>query len=82
MAYELCVKMKWEGSVDYEEVSGTLELPYVSEDCRESGYEAKVLPKENERDDESHKKAARYLQKQLPEVKRRMQTFTDEIYAK
>ena len=31
IAFELKVTFEWKGSVDYDEVAGTLELPYVSE---------------------------------------------------
>jgi len=80
VAYELNVKLTWKGSVDYDEVEGQLLLPYVSEDMRESGYEIKFSAKEP--NDDSHKKALRYLQKRLPLIKERLQAFTDEIYTK
>ena len=38
VAFELKVTCKWEGSVDYDEVSGELVLPYVSEDVENSEY--------------------------------------------
>eukprot|EP00308_Calcidiscus_leptoporus_P018090 CAMPEP_0119379362 /NCGR_PEP_ID=MMETSP1334-20130426/52320_1 /TAXON_ID=127549 /ORGANISM="Calcidiscus leptoporus, Strain RCC1130" /LENGTH=200 /DNA_ID=CAMNT_0007398847 /DNA_START=19 /DNA_END=621 /DNA_ORIENTATION=+ len=80
VAYELDVKCKWKGEVDYDEVEGELLLPYVSEDMASSGYDIKIVAKE--KSDASHKKAVRYLEKQLPEMKKRMQSFTDDIYAK
>ena len=80
VAYELKVTCKWQGSVDYDEVSGEVVLPYVSEDVENSEYEIKFTAKEP--NDDSHKKAVRYLSKQLPEIKEQMKTFTKEIYAK
>ena len=61
VAYELKVTCKWKGSVDYDEVSGELVLPYVSEDVEDSAYEIKLTAKEP--NDDSHKKAIKYLQK-------------------
>ena len=46
----------------------------------DSAYEMKLTAKEP--GDESHKKALRYLQKELPALKTAMKTFTKEIYAK
>jgi len=80
VAYELKVVFKWEGSVDYDSVSGELELPYVSEDVTDSAYEIKWSAKEP--NDDSHKSALRYLQKELPTLKEALKTFTKEIYAK
>lgn len=80
VAYELKVSCKWEGSVDYDEVSGTLDLPYVSEDVENSEYEIKLTAKDAK--DDSHKKAMRYLQKELPALKESLKLFTKEIYAK
>lgn len=42
VAYELDVKLKWQGSVDYDDVEGTLILPYVSEDVSDGAYEART----------------------------------------
>jgi hypothetical protein len=67
-------------SVDYDEVSGTLDLPYVSEDVENSEYEIKLTAKDAK--DDSHKKAMRYLQKELPALKESLKLFTKEIYAK
>lgn len=61
VAYELKVTCEWKGSVDYDEVSGELVLPYVSEDVEDSNYEIKLTAKDP--NDDSHKKAVRYLQK-------------------
>ena len=80
IAYELKVTCEWKGSVDYDEVSGELVLPYVSEDVEDSAYEIKLTAKEP--GDESHKKALRYLQKELPALKEKLKLFTKEIYAK
>ena len=77
---ELNVKFKWEGSVDYDEVTGELVLPYVSEDVEDSQYEIKLTAKDPK--DESHKKAMRYLTKELPTLKESLKKFTAEIYAK
>ena len=46
VAFELKVVFKWEGSVDYDEVSGELQLPYVSEDVDNGGYELKWTMKD------------------------------------
>ena len=80
VAYELKVTCQWAGSVDYDEVSGELVLPYISEDVENSAYEIKFTAKEP--GDDSHKKAIKYLQKELPSLKKNLKTFTDEIYAK
>ena len=48
VAYELNVKCKWKGEVDYDEVEGELLLPYVSEDMATSGYEIKLVAKERD----------------------------------
>uniref|UniRef100_A0A7S3FB77 Activator of Hsp90 ATPase AHSA1-like N-terminal domain-containing protein n=1 Tax=Haptolina ericina TaxID=156174 RepID=A0A7S3FB77_9EUKA len=78
VAYELNVKCIWEGQVDYDDVSGELLMPYISEDVSDSAYETKLTAKEPT--DASHKKALKLLEKQLPLIKERLQTFTDEIY--
>jgi len=39
IAYELDVKLTWKGSVDYDDVEGSLLLPYVSEDVTDGDYE-------------------------------------------
>ena len=80
VAYELKVTCKWEGSVDYDEVAGELILPYVSEDVEDSAYEIKLTAKEP--NDDSHKKALRYLQKEMPALKEQLKLFTKEIYEK
>ena len=82
VAYELKVTCKWKGSVDYDEVSGELILPYVSEDVEDSAYEIKLIAKKGEEGDDSHKKAIRYLTKELPTLKEALKVFTKEIYAK
>lgn len=61
VAFELNVTCKWEGSVDYDEVSGELLLPYISEDVEDSAYEIKLTAKDAK--DDSHKKAIKYLTK-------------------
>ena len=63
--------------VDYEDVSGEVLIPYISEDAASDGYEVKLTVAE--KDDDSHKKALRYLTKELPTIRERLQTFTDEI---
>ena len=55
-------------------------LPYVSEDVEDSAYEIKLTAKEP--NDDSHKKALRYLQKELPTLKEQLKIFTKEIYQK
>ena len=80
VAYEINCKCKWEGQVDYDDVSGELLLPYISEDVDDSEYEIKLTCKEP--GDASHKKAARFLTKELPKLKEGLVTFTKEIYAK
>ena len=52
----------------------------VSEDVEDSAYEIKLTAKDPK--DESHKKAMRYLQKELPALKEQLKLFTKEIYAK
>jgi hypothetical protein len=47
VAYELNVKCKWEGQVDYDDVSGELLLPYISEDVSDSDYEIKLTAKDS-----------------------------------
>ena len=61
-------------------VAGELQLPYVSEDVEDSAYEIKLTAKEPK--DDSHKKALRYLTKELPTLKENLKKFTKEIYAK
>ena len=46
VAYELNVKCIWEGQVDYDDVSGELLMPYISEDVSDSAYETKLTAKE------------------------------------
>lgn len=46
VAFELNVKCKWEGQVDYDDVSGELLLPYISEDVSNSEYDIKLTTKE------------------------------------
>ena len=45
-------------------------MPDVSEDVEDSAYEIKLAAKEPS--DDSHKKAMRYLQKELPALKEQM----------
>ena len=80
VAFELKVVFKWEGSVDYDEVSGELQLPYVSEDVEDSKYELKWTMKDAS--DDSHKAALRHLKKEEAKVKEALKTFTTEIYEK
>ena len=80
IAYELKVTFKWEGSVDYDEVGGEIELPYVSEDVEDSAYEIKWTMKDAK--DDSHKAALRHLKKEEPKIKAALKTFTKEIYDK
>ena len=71
---------KWEGSVDYDEVAGELQLPYVSEDVDDGAYELKWTMKDAK--DDSHKKAVKFLQKQEATIKEGLKTFAKEIFAK
>jgi len=80
VAYELKVTCKWKGQVEYEDVSGELLLPYVSEDVDDSEYEIKLTAEQP--NDDSHKKALRYLTKELPALKEALKKFTAEIYSK
>ena len=80
IAFELKVTFEWKGSVDYDDVSGTLELPYVSEDVENSAYEMKWTAKEAK--DDSHVAALRHLKKQEPKIKEALKIFTKEIYDK
>ena len=80
VAFELKVTFKWEGSVDYDEVAGELQLPYVSEDVDDGAYELKWTMKDAK--DDSHKKAVKFLQKQEPTIKEGLKTFAKEIFAK
>lgn len=41
VAYELNVKVTWKGSVDYDDVEGSLLLPYISEDVTDGEYEVR-----------------------------------------
>jgi transposase len=50
------------------------------QDVDDGKYEIKWTAKDAK--DESHKKAVRYLQKELPEIKEKLKTFTTEIFAK
>ena len=80
VAFELNCSFTWKGSVDYDDVEGTLEFPYISEDCEDGDYEIKWTAKE--RDDKSHQSALRHLAKQVPLIRERLQTFDQEIRAK
>ena len=81
VAYEINVKCKWEGQIDYDDVSGELLLPYISEDVEDSQYEIKLTAKDPK--DDSHKKALKFLTRDaLPTLKASLKTFTTEIYAK
>jgi hypothetical protein len=80
IAFELNITFKWSGSVDYDDVSGELQLPYVSEDVDDSAYEIKWTAKEPK--DDSHKAALRHLAKTNEQVKAALKTFTKEIYEK
>ena len=79
VAYELDVKLEWKGQVEYEDVSGEVLLPYISEDKKDEGYDVRLTAKE--KDDDSHKKALIHLKKRLPLLHERLKTFTDEIHA-
>eukprot|EP00327_Prymnesium_parvum_P048061 CAMPEP_0205882284 /NCGR_PEP_ID=MMETSP1083-20121108/16914_1 /ASSEMBLY_ACC=CAM_ASM_000430 /TAXON_ID=97485 /ORGANISM="Prymnesium parvum, Strain Texoma1" /LENGTH=204 /DNA_ID=CAMNT_0053245431 /DNA_START=26 /DNA_END=641 /DNA_ORIENTATION=+ len=78
VAFELNAKFKWEGQVDYDDVSGELLLPYISEDVADADYELKLTAKDPK--DSSHKAALKLLEKQRPVIKERLATFTREIY--
>lgn len=81
IAFELNVKCKWEGQVDYDDVSGELLLPYISEDVDDANdYEIKWTAKEPS--DDSHKKALKFLTKQVPKIKEGLKAFKDEIHSK
>jgi len=80
VAYELNVKVTWKGSVDYDDVEGSLLLPYISEDVTDGEYEIKWTAKEP--NDTSHKMALRYMQKQTKTISERLKTFYNEINAK
>lgn len=43
IAYELNVTVTWNGSVDYDDVEGSLLLPYVSEDVTDGDFEVCTL---------------------------------------
>lgn len=77
VAYELDVKCEWKGQVEYEDVAGEVLIPYISEDHADSGYDVKLTAAE--KDDDSHIKALRYLRKELPTIRERLQVFTTEI---
>ncbi len=72
--------MKWEGQVDFDDVSGEMLLPYVSEDVTWDQMEVKLTAKES--GDPSHKRALQFLQKEMPVVREALKTFTEEIYLK
>ena len=80
VAFELNVKCKWTGQVDYDDVEGELLLPYISEDVGDSEYEVKWTAKDPK--DDSHKKALRLLQKEMPTIHAALKTWTKEIYEK
>eukprot|EP00316_Scyphosphaera_apsteinii_P017607 CAMPEP_0119346264 /NCGR_PEP_ID=MMETSP1333-20130426/107915_1 /TAXON_ID=418940 /ORGANISM="Scyphosphaera apsteinii, Strain RCC1455" /LENGTH=199 /DNA_ID=CAMNT_0007358763 /DNA_START=98 /DNA_END=697 /DNA_ORIENTATION=- len=81
VAFELDVKITWKGQVDYDDVEGTLHMPYISEDVKDpSEYEIKLTAKEPT--DESHKASLRYLKKELPVFKEKLKAFYAEINAK
>ena len=81
LAFELNVKCKWEGQVDYDDVSGELLMPYLSEDIEDAkDYEVKWTAKEPS--DASHKKALKFLQAQLPTLREGLKTFREEIHKK
>ena len=73
VAFELKVTCDWKGQVDYDDVEGTLSAPYVSEDVGADDYELKLSAKDA--GDASHKKAIKFLQKELPEVQKALRTF-------
>ena len=72
--------MKWEGQVDFDDVSGEMLLPYVSEDVTWDQMEVKLTAMES--GDPSHKRALQFLQKEMPVVREALKTFTEEIYLK
>ena len=80
VAFELKVTCDWKGQVDYDDVEGTLSAPYVSEDVGADDYELKLSAKDA--GDASHKKAIKFLQKELPAVQTALRTFTEEIHKK
>jgi activator of HSP90 ATPase len=80
VAFELNVKCKWKGQVDYDDVEGELLIPYISEDVADADYEVKLTAKDPK--DDSHKRALRLLQKELPRCKAALKTFWEEIYKK
>ena len=81
VAFELKVTCKWEGQVDYDDVSGELLLPYVSEDIEDANdFEVKLSAKEP--GDASHKKALKFLTAQLPTLREGLKAFKDEIHKK
>ena len=80
VAFELKVTCDWKGQVDYDDVEGTLSAPYVSEDVGADDYELKLSAKDA--GDASHKKAIKFLQKELPAVQAALRTFTEEIHKK
>ena len=66
--------------MDYDDVSGELLMPYISEDVEDSAYEIKLTAKEPK--DESHVKAMKLLTKELPTLREGLKAFSKEIYAK
>ena len=81
VAFELNVKCVWEGQIDYDDVSGEMLLPYISEDVDDAkDYEIKFTAKEA--GDASHKKAIKFLTAQLPALREGLAAFKDEIYKK
>ena len=81
VAFEIKVTCKWEGQVDYDDVSGELLLPYISEDVEDANdYEVKLTAKEP--GDASHKKALKFLTAQLPTLREGLKAFKDEIHQK
>ena len=78
---QLKVKFEWKGQVDYDDVSGELLLPYVSEDVEHSMYQIMLTAKDPK--DDSHKKAITFLERTvLPTLKEKLKKFTAEIYTK
>ena len=81
LAFELNVKCKWEGQVDYDDVSGELLMPYISEDVDDAkDYEVKLTAKEPS--DASHKKALKFLTAQIPTIREGLKAFKEEIQQK
>ena len=79
VAFELKVTCKWEGQVDYDDVSGELLLPYISEDIEDANdFEVKLSAKEP--GDASHTKALKFLTAQLPTLREGLKAFKDEIH--